>query len=211
MERWRWMPENLGRVNVQNNIPEFMTRVYKGDEVIFKERIVVGLPAWATPVFSADMEFVGFNPSWGMPDGIKMRELQPRLKAIGGSDFFSQLFGGGGGGGAAIRAYGLNVYRGGRQIDPDSVDWSKEDVRNYSFVQPPGGKNPLGIVKFRFPNKHDVYMHDTIERDAVRAGQPGAVARLHPRAESEGVCSGHVGRGQRLQPAASRERDCGRG
>lgn len=170
MERWRWMPEHLGRVNVQNNIPEFMTRVYKGDEVIFKERIIVGLPAWATPVFSANMEFVGFNPSWGMPDGIKMRELQPRLRAIGGNDFFSQLFGGGSSGGASIRAYGLNVYRGGKQIDPDSVDWSKEDVRNYSFVQPPGGKNPLGIVKFRFPNKHDVYMHDTIERELFGQG-----------------------------------------
>ena len=185
MERWRWLPEDMGKVYVQNNIPEFMTRVYKGNEVIFKERIIVGLPAWATPVFSADMEFVGFNPSWGMPDGIKMRELQPRLRAAGGGDFFSSLFGGGGGGGAAIRAHGLDVYRGGKKIDPDSVNWSTADVRNYSFVQPPGGKNPLGIVKFRFPNKHDVYMHDTIERplfaQANRALSHGCIRVQNPK------------------------------
>jgi len=160
MERWRWMPEDPGRVYVWNNIPEYMTRVMKDGETIFKEKIIVGMPQWATPVFSANMEFVGFNPSWGMPDGIKTRELQPRLRSAGGGF----LFFGGGGGGSIIRAYGLNVYRGGKQIDPDSVDWGSADVRNYSFVQPPGGKNPLGVVKFRFPNKHDVYMHDTTER-----------------------------------------------
>ncbi len=160
MERWRWLPEELGRVHVWNNIPEYMTRVIKGDEVLFHERIIVGLPAWATPVFSETMKTVVFNPSWGMPDGIKTRELAPRLRSAGGGF----LFFGGGGGGSIIRAYGLDVYRGGRKIDPDSVDWSVADVRAYSFIQPPGGRNPLGRVKFMFPNRHDVYMHDTIER-----------------------------------------------
>ncbi|MCC7251422.1 L,D-transpeptidase family protein [Hyphomicrobium sp.] len=163
MERWRWMPENLGRVYVWNNIPEYTTRVIKGDEVLFRERIIVGLPNWATPVFSETMKTIVFNPSWGMPDGIKQRELAPRLRSAGGGDFFSQLFGGGGGG-AAIRAHGLKVYYGGREINPDSVNWSTADLRAYSFIQPPGGKNPLGQVKFMFPNRHDVYMHDTIER-----------------------------------------------
>lgn len=165
MERWRWMPEDLGSTHVWNNIPEYMTRVIKGDDEILKERIIVGLPAWATPVFSADMDHLVFNPSWGMPNGIKTRELQPRLRAAGGGgDFFSQLFGGGGGAAASIRAHGLKVYAGGREISPESVNWATADVRNYSFIQPPGPKNPLGTVKFMFPNKHDVYMHDTIER-----------------------------------------------
>jgi murein L,D-transpeptidase YcbB/YkuD len=185
MERWRWMPEDLGKVHVENNIPEFLTRTYKNGEVIFKERIIVGQPAWATPVFSADMQFVGFNPSWGMPDGIKMRELAPRLKAIGGGDFFSSLFGGGGSGAASIRAYGLKVYYGGREVQPESVNWGNADLRQYSFVQPPGGKNPLGIVKFRFPNKHDVYMHDTIERElfaqSSRALSHGCIRVQNPK------------------------------
>lgn len=164
MERWRWMPEDLGKVYVMNNIPEYMARVVKGDEVLFEERIIVGLPQWATPVFSESMKTIVFNPSWGMPDGIKTRELAPRLRSAGGGDFFSQLFGGGGGGGAAIRAHGLKVYYGGREINPDSVNWSTANIRAYSFIQPPGPKNPLGNVKFMFPNRHDVYMHDTIER-----------------------------------------------
>lgn len=185
MERWRWMPEDLGKVYVQNNIPEYVTRVYKGNEVIFKERIIVGLPQWPTPVFSETMKTIVFNPSWGMPDGIKTRELAPRLRAAGGGF----LFFGGGGGGNIIRAYGLDVYRGGRRIDPDSVDWTTADVRNFSFVQPPGGKNPLGTVKFLFPNKHDVYMHDTIERSLFaqpsRALSHGCIRVQNPRQFAE--------------------------
>jgi len=185
MERWRWMPEDLGRVYVWNNIPEFTTRTIKGDEVLFKERIIVGLPEWATPVFSETMKTIVFNPSWGMPDGIKQRELAPRLKAIGGGDFFSSLFGGGGSAGASIRAYGLKVYYGGREVDPDSVNWGTADIRQYSFIQPPGGKNPLGTVKFLFPNKHDVYMHDTIERElfasSSRALSHGCIRVQNPR------------------------------
>jgi murein L,D-transpeptidase YcbB/YkuD len=188
MERWRWMPEDLGRVYVWNNIPEYVTRTIKGDEVLFKERIIVGLPQWATPVFSETMKTIVFNPSWGMPDGIKTRELAPRLRAAGGGDFFSQLFGGGGAG-ASIRAHGLKVYYGGREIDPDSVNWGTADIRAYSFIQPPGAKHPLGNVKFLFPNKHDVYMHDTIERELFgspnRALSHGCIRVQNPRRFAE--------------------------
>jgi murein L,D-transpeptidase YcbB/YkuD len=63
-----------------------------------------------------------------------------------------------------LKSHGLQLSRGGRPVDPDSVDWSKVDVHCYDFTQPPGPRNLLGIVKFRFPNKHNVYMHDTPER-----------------------------------------------
>lgn len=163
MERWRWLPEDLGDVHVWNNIPEYKTRVFKDGDVIFQEKIIVGKPNTATPVFSADMDFVGFNPTWGMPPGIKQRELAPRLRRAaensGGFLFFSS----GPSPSDVIRAYGLNVFQGSRQVNPDSVDWSRANVQNYSFVQPPGPKNPLGKVKFIYRNKHDVYMHDTIE------------------------------------------------
>jgi murein L,D-transpeptidase YcbB/YkuD len=109
------------------------------------------------------MKTIVFNPSWGVPDGIKAKELKPRLQRAGGGGFFDQLFGGGGGG-AVIRAYGFTAYRDGRPVDPDSIDWSSADLRQYSFIQPPGGENPLGFVKFMFPNSHDVYMHDTTQR-----------------------------------------------
>lgn len=163
MERWRWMPDDLGGTHVLNNVPEFVTRTYKDGSVILKEKIIVGLPDWPTPSFSAEMKTIVFNPSWGVPDGIKAKELKPRLQRAGGNGFFDQLFGGGGGA-SVIRAYGFTPYRNGKPVNPDSVDWSTADLRQYSFIQPPGGENPLGFVKFMFPNSHDVYMHDTTQR-----------------------------------------------
>lgn len=187
MERWRWMPEDLGSFYVWNNIPEYVTRIKKNGEEIHKERIIVGQPSWPTPIFSAKMEFVIFHPEWGMPDGIKMKELLPRIQKSGGG-FFDQLFGGGGGG-SVIRAYGLRVSYNGRMVDPDSVNWSSADLRKYSFVQPAGAKNPLGVVKFRFPNKHDVYMHDTPDRSlfsqSSRALSHGCIRVNNPRRFAE--------------------------
>ncbi|MGQ0673250.1 MAG: L,D-transpeptidase family protein [Hyphomicrobium sp.] len=181
MERWRWMPENMGAFHVWDNIPEYMVRVIRDGREIHRDKIIVGQTSWPTPVFSADMLYVIFNPEWGMPNGIKMKELKPRLQASGGG-FFDTLFGGGGG--SVIRAYGLRVSYNGRVIDPDSVDWSNANLANYSFVQPAGAKNPLGVVKFRFPNKHDVYMHDTPERElfgrSTRALSHGCIRVNNP-------------------------------
>ena len=184
MEKWRWMPENLGNPYVWNNIPEFQTRTIKDGKEIFKERIVAGMPEWATPTFSADMEFIIFYPSWGVPDGIKQRELLPRLKKAGGGGFFDQLFGGGGGGSGVLKAYGLTAYKNGKAVDPDSIDWNSSESRSYSFNQPSGSQNPLGIVKFRFPNNHDVYMHDTTQKNlfaqSYRAMSHGCIRVQNP-------------------------------
>ncbi len=192
MERWRWMPDDMGELHVLNNVPEFVTRTYKNGAVIFKEKIIVGQPSWPTPTFSAQMRTIEFNPSWGVPPGIKAKELEPRIRKAGsGGGFFDQLFGGGNTGGAAvIRAQGLTPYINGRPVNPDSVDWSKANLNNYSFIQPPGPKNPLGFVKFMFPNSHNVYMHDTIQRDlfnqshrpyshgCIRVQNPGRFAEV---------------------------------
>jgi L,D-transpeptidase YcbB len=191
MEKWRWMPENLGSPYIMNNVPEFHTRMVKDGKEIFKERIIAGQPEWATPMFSSKMEFVIFNPSWGVPDGIKVRELMPRIKKATGGDSFFDLFSGGGGGGARVlKAYGLVAYKNGKQVDPNSINWNSTDIRSFSFTQPPGGQNPLGFVKFRFPNKHDVYMHDTTQRSlfsqsyralshgCMRVQNPGKLAEL---------------------------------
>jgi L,D-transpeptidase YcbB len=165
MERWRWLPYDMGELHVWNNVPEFRARVLKGEEVIFNEKIIVGLTDWATPSFFADMKYIVFHPSWGVPNGIKTKELLPRLKKAAPQSIFDLFSGGGGGGASVLKAYHLTAYRNGQVVDPNKVNWGKVDIRNYSFVQPPGPKNPLGIVKFRFPNKHNVYMHDTIERE----------------------------------------------
>ncbi|MGD9668142.1 MAG: murein L,D-transpeptidase [Hyphomicrobiaceae bacterium] len=144
MEEWRWMPEDLGSTYVWVNLPEFLVRVVKDGNVIFEERIISGQTDKQTPVFSHEMETVVLHPFWGVPESIKVKELLPTL-ARGGS----------------LDRRGLRLQYNGRDVDPLSVDWSRADIRNYHVYQPPGDGNVLGEVKFLFPNKHQVYMHDT--------------------------------------------------
>ena len=154
MEEWRWMPEQLGDFYVWVNVPEFTLRVVKDGEVIHTERVIVGKQDTPTPVFSQDMEQVIFHPFWGVPDSIKRADILPSL-ARGSTRVLSR--------------YNLRLQRGGRDVDPESVDWSSADIRNFHVYQPPGNGNVLGVVKFRFPNKHDVYMHDTPTKNLFNA------------------------------------------
>jgi murein L,D-transpeptidase YcbB/YkuD len=123
-----------------------------------------------------------------VPAGIKAKELAPLLRKSSGAGFFG-IFGGGYSAQAVLDAYELRVYAGGRQVDPNSVDWANVNIHNYSFQQPPGPKNPLGDVKFMFPNSHDVYMHDTPERNlfskSFRALSHGCMRVHEPRRFAE--------------------------
>jgi murein L,D-transpeptidase YcbB/YkuD len=173
MEKWRWMPENLGEFYVWDSVTEQYTRVYDHGKIVLQEKIVVGKPVTPTPTFSASMQFIVFNPEWNVPDGIKVNEIAPRLRGSGGGGGGFLFFGGGGGGSSETlqRLGGLRVTYNGHPVDPDSVNWSSVDIRRYQFIQSAGGKNVLGVVKFRFPNKHDVYMHDTPDRHLFGNGQ----------------------------------------
>lgn len=184
MERWRWVPEDLGDYYVWDNVPEFLTRIVKNGKVVHADKIIVGQPSWPTPVFSADMKHIVFNPQWGVPNGIKTKELWPLLRKSSGAGFFG-IFGGGYSSQAVLDAYDLRVSYRGRPVDPNQVDWNSVDIRSYDFMQPPGPKNVLGTVKFMFPNKHDVYMHDTPERHlfakSFRALSHGCMRVEEPR------------------------------
>ena len=145
MEQWRWMPESLGEFFVAANIPEYKVRVFRDGRTVHEERIIIGEIAKQTPVFSDNMETVVFHPFWGVPDSIKVNELLPSIAR----------------GGAALQKHNLKLQYNGRTVDPNSIDWSTADIRRFHVYQPPGGGNVLGEVKFLFPNKHQVYMHDT--------------------------------------------------
>jgi L,D-transpeptidase YcbB len=184
MERWRWLPEDLGKFYVWDNVPETLTRVVKDGKIIHSDRIIVGQPTWPTPSFSADMKMIVFHPTWSVPDGIKAKELSPLLRKSSGGGLFG-FFGGGYSAESVLEAYQLRAYVSGHQVDANSIDWNSIDIRSVSFQQPPGPKNPLGDVKFMFPNKHDVYMHDTPERNlfvkSFRALSHGCMRVEHPR------------------------------
>jgi murein L,D-transpeptidase YcbB/YkuD len=149
LERWRTMPEDMGSLYVWNNLPEFQTRVIKNGEVVHQERIIVGKPNTQTPVFSDEMNHVIFQPEWGVPESIKLRQILPHMR---GGDY------------GVLARRGMSIRDGKRVINPARIKWSKVDIRNIPIIQGPGPGNPLGRLKFMFPNHHDVYMHDTNDK-----------------------------------------------
>lgn len=175
MERWRLLPEDMGQIYVWNNLPEFQTRVVKNGEVIHQERIIIGKEKTQTPVFSDEMSHIDFNPEWGVPESIKIRQLLPRLR--------------GGDTGVLARRNMKIRYDDGRIRDPKRIRWSKQDIRMVPIVQGPGPDNPLGRVKFMFPNGHSVYMHDTPDKhlfnSSDRAFSHGCIRVRNPERFAE--------------------------
>ena len=169
LERWRWMPEDLGGLHVWVNIPEYELRIYKDDAVVHKTRVVVGKIANKTPIFSDEIEHVVVNPVWNVPASITRNEMLPRLRA-----------------GSSLSGYTVYTYSRGkyRAVNPRRVNWRRVSAGNVRIKQRPGRGNALGQVKFLFPNKHAVYLHDTpskslFERD-IRAFSHGCVRVKDP-------------------------------
>lgn len=178
LERWRWFPNDLGARYVHVNIPEFMVRVRDRGRTAFEERIVVGKPKHATPSFSDQMELVVFNPYWNVPYSIMKNEIVPVARRD--PSFLS-------------RQNLSVVWRGGRTVDPYRVDWSEVDLGKVRLRQSPGSHNALGEVKFLFPNKHSVYLHDTPSKHlfnrSQRAFSHGCMRVRNPRQFAEAIMS----------------------
>ena len=147
MERWRWMPEDLGTLYVLLNTPEFMLYVMKDGEEIYRDKTLVGTIGYPTPIFSADLETIVFNPDWVAPPSVLRDKLWPALKR---KNF------------KLLSSNKMTVSRNGKRVDPAKVNWSRVNIHNYVFRQAAGPKNVLGKAKFLYPNKHVVYMHDTL-------------------------------------------------
>ncbi len=147
MERWRWMPETLGSLHVWNNSPEFMLYVVKDGKRIFADKILVGTIGYATPVFTADMKTIVFNPDWIAPPTVVKENILPHLK--------SKRFG-------ILKSHRLFVSYQGKPVDATRVDWNRVNGMAYTFLQKTGPHNNLGKIKFLYPNRHTVYMHDTL-------------------------------------------------
>ncbi len=181
MERWRWMPPELGDYYVWNNVPSYVTRVIKGGKSIYVEKVIVGQPKYATPLFSANLRSIEFNPDWTVPDTIKFEDLAPRLRQ-GSADGTHDI--------SILTSNKLSVSYQGKPIDAATVDWNRANIRQYRFTQEPGPDNVLGVLKFNFPNRHAIYMHDTIQPElfseterslshgCIRVRQPDRLAAL---------------------------------
>jgi len=158
MERWRWIPHDLGRRHLLVNIPEYKLRLYKDSEVAMEMRIVAGKSFTATPVFSGTLNYLELNPYWNIPHKIAVEEILPKVRTDPGY----------------LAKRGIRVFSSWRndapEIDPATVDWNKVDDRGFLFKlrQDPGPRNPLGRVKFMFPNRFAVYLHDTPSTEMFR-------------------------------------------
>ncbi len=159
MERWRWMPADLGSYYVWNNVPSFVTRVMKNGKSIYVEKVIVGQVKYATPIFSASMRSIEFNPDWTVPDTIKFEDLAPRLRQ-GSADGTRDV--------SILTNNKLSVSYQGKPVDATTVDWTRAKFSQYRFTQEPGPDNVLGVLKFNFPNRHAIYMHDTIQPELFR-------------------------------------------
>jgi murein L,D-transpeptidase YcbB/YkuD len=134
MERWRWLPHDLGKTYVIVNLPDFTLRVMRQGKQVWMTRIVVGKPATPTPIMSAQMKSITINPTWNVPDSIAANEYLPLLQQDP----------------TILQRMGLRM--------------SYNANGTIHLSQPPGEQNALGQLRFNFPNKFLVYQHDSNQK-----------------------------------------------
>ncbi len=194
MERWRWLPQELGRRYILVDVPAYTLEVVEHDQPVMTMRVVVGKPSWPTPVLSATMSHVVLNPDWHVPPSIAAQELLPILRSNPGY----------------LTQQNMRVSSGPHDVDPRSIDWGKVSKKNfpYRLRQEPGPKNPLGNIKFMFPNRFQVYLHDTPSRTLFakpeRAFSHGCVRVEKPTDLAEYVLRGTLSRDRLLASIAQR-------
>ncbi len=135
MERWRWIPRDLGKAHVVLNIPDFTLRVYNNGASVWHTRVVVGKVGTPTPLLSETMKYITVNPTWNVPPSIVYNEYLPALQQDP----------------TVLKRMGLNL-----QQRPDG---------SVHISQPPGEANALGRIRFNFPNRFLVYQHDTPDKN----------------------------------------------
>ena len=147
LDRWRLMPKVMPANHIWVNVPEYRMGLQLDREEVLNMRVVVGKRKWPTPMMHDELEHLVFNPYWYPPRKIAVREILPKLQADPGY----------------LDRQRFQVLADNKPVDSSTIDWSAitpADL-NYRFRQRPGRNNSLGEVKFMFPNRYSVYMHDT--------------------------------------------------
>jgi murein L,D-transpeptidase YcbB/YkuD len=186
LERWRWLPKDLGNRYVLVNLANFELEVVEAGRRVMDMRIIVGMGYRRTPVFTGKMTYLVLNPSWHVPPKIARLDKLPLIRKDPGylSREHFRVFEG----------WGAEAT----EIDPATVRWSKVSRGNfrYHFVQDPGPWNALGRIKFMFPNPFDVYIHDTPSRElfqkTVRTFSSGCIRIEKPIQLAEYVLAGDL-------------------
>jgi murein L,D-transpeptidase YcbB/YkuD len=151
LERSRWISRNIPEEFIVVDIAGFRVYHYRNFNIKWTSKVQVGKSFRKTPVFNSRIKYLVFNPTWTVPPTILKEDIIPKIKK--NPEYLQKM---------KISV----IDRKGRIVDPSSVDWSKYSGKNvpYTFRQEPGPHNALGRIKFIFPNKHFIYLHDTPSR-----------------------------------------------
>ena len=154
LERWRWIPHELGARYLLVNAADYRLTVVENGQPRWDMRVVVGRDYRSTPVFSADLQYLEINPYWNVPQKIAVEDILPKVKQ--NPEYLIRKH---------FKVF-ENWRAGANEIDPLTVDWSKVTKRNFHFKlrKEPGPTNDLGRIKFMLPNRFAVYLHDTPNR-----------------------------------------------
>lgn len=172
MERWRWMPIDMGRSYILVNLAAFQLSIFDQGQVVHEARVVVGTSNTRTPVFSRKMTYLEVNPYWHVPSKIVRDEIFPKAKRDP----------------AYLAKQGYELLSDWTEqavpVDPRTLDWVHMTSLRYRVRQVPGDKNSLGRIKMMFPNEFDVYLHDTPSKNlfnrANRTFSHGCIRVEHP-------------------------------
>ena len=188
LERWHWLPSDLGDPYVLVNIPDYRLDVIENGRSVLTMAVVVGKRMSPTPMFSDRAVAVEVNPYWNIPASIAKNEIAPKAAQDAGYLERSHMH--------VLSEPGQN----GTEVDASSVAWSdtSSDV-SYALRQDPGPDNPLGRIKIALPNEYDVYLHDTpagqlfsaksrdFSHGCIRVEKPLDLAAYLLRGSSEGT------------------------
>jgi len=145
LERIRWIARELGEEFVLVNIAGAATYLYSGGEPVWQTRSITGTQYRKTPIFRDEISYMEFNPTWTVPASIFKKDKLAVIRKDPGY----------------LERNGYSVRNAdGKTVSASSVNWNAKNP-GVTLVQKPGPNNALGLVKFMFPNKYSVYLHDT--------------------------------------------------
>jgi len=151
MERWRWIPRDLGRRYIVVNIARYELTYWSYGQQKAKMKVVVGKPYRQTPLFSAPMTYLVLNPYWSIPWRISVSDILPHV--LEDPSF--------------LKHRGIRVFKpvndDFKEIDPETIKWHRLSRRGFPYLlrQNPGPQNAMGTIKFVLPNPHNIYLHGT--------------------------------------------------
>ena len=148
LERWRWLPDDLGERHIRINIADYQLEAHEGSDIYKIHDIVVGRTNRQTPIFSANIDYIVLNPWWDAPSLLAKLDLLPKFQNNPN----------------IIQKLGYQILdKEGVLVDATTINWEDYSTSYFPFKirQEPGINNAMGQVKFIFPNEYDVYMHDT--------------------------------------------------